>query len=93
MRMFARHRNIQPAHCTPLAFDPLFNVRRYAANMRFIELIARHNNVQPIQVRLFAELRQRRQRDVAVNDVFHSCLRLANVFDRAADAQRLVFTA
>src|SRR6266508_5124311 len=86
--MFARLRNVYPAHLMSAALDHLSDVRRDAAHVRFVKPGASHHDLQLIQVWLFPQLRQRVEVDVAVDGVLHTRLGLAHVFHRAAETQR-----
>src|SRR5882724_6789060 len=88
MRMFAGWWDLHAANGVPTAFDSLHSARDDVADVLLVEAICCRENLELVEPRLFAELCQRGQRDVAVDAVFHSRLRLADVVNAASDAKR-----
>ena len=90
VRVLARLRDVHPAH--RMARAPrasactLSPPRRARAPRRY--RFAGDEHLQLVEVRLLAEPRERRRGDVAVDDVLHPRLRLADVVHAAAHAQR-----
>ncbi len=64
-----------------------------SADVLLVEPVLRHEDLQLIEKRLLAQLRQRVERDVAVDQVLHAGLRLADIVDAAADTQGLLVPA
>src|SRR6476646_3187964 len=90
MRMFAWRWYVNTPDLVPARLDQLLNVRRDLANVALVKSILRDENVEPIEIRFFAELDQRCEIDVAVNDVFHARLRLADVVNATRDHEWLL---
>src|SRR6185503_6017196 len=90
MRMLARRGDVDAPNFMPAAFDQLLDVCDYSPDVVFVKPVLRDEDVQLVQLRLFAELDQRGEIDVAVNDILHSRLRLAHVVDAAANHQWLL---
>src|SRR5262249_61187738 len=61
--------------------------------MRFVEPVPVYHDLQLIEVRLFPQLLQRVEVDVAVNGVLHARLGLAYILHSAAETQRPLITS
>src|SRR5438105_3661939 len=88
MRMFARRGYLNTPHFMPATLDHLLDVCDHSLDVVLVESILRQENVQLIEVRLFAELGQRCKIDVTIDHVLHARLRLADVMNAAADHER-----
>ena len=87
--MFAWLRNINAPHFVSTA---LINVwfSLPLLDVVLIEPVLRDENIELVEMWLFAELDQGREIDVAVDDVLHARLRLAHVVNAAADHEWLL---
>src|SRR5215217_7456091 len=83
--MLAGSRNLDAAHVMSTALDQLLDVARHAPDVVFVKPVLRDEDVQLIEARLFAELDEGCEIDIAVDDVLHTRLRLAHVVNAAAD--------
>src|SRR5215217_5597847 len=83
--MLAGPRNLDAAHVMSTALDQLLDVARHAPDVVFVKPVLRDEDVQLIEARLFAELDEGCEIDIAVDDVLHARLRLAHVVNTAAD--------
>src|SRR5262245_51222689 len=88
MRMFAGLRNISSTRLMSATLDQLLHVGCDVAHMRFIKFVPVYRNLQLVEVRLFAQLSERVEVDVAVDDVLHARLCLAYILHRTAETQR-----
>src|SRR5207237_1143158 len=87
MWMFAGRGYLYTPHFMPATLNHLLDIGHHSLDVVLVESILRHENVQLIEVRLFAELNQGRQIDVTINDVLHARLRLAHIMNAAADQE------
>ena len=87
--MFAWLRNINTSDFVTPSLDSCLDSRCHFSNVVLIEPILRHENIELVEIRLFSELCQSIERDVAVDHVFHSCLGLAHIVNTAANDQPL----
>ena len=83
--MFARRGHVNTYYLPSVAFYQALHIRGDFLNVRFVEPPIANEDVQLIERRFFAELDQRSEIDVAVDDVLHARLRLAHVVNAAAD--------
>src|SRR6185369_15543627 len=67
------------------------DVARHAPDVVLVKPVLRDEDVQLIEARLFAELDECCEIDVAVDDVLHARLRLAHVVNAAADYERCFY--
>src|SRR3954471_10110069 len=93
MRMFSGTRNIDAANGMSGGFERPADFLGDAADVRLVVTIVGDQNVEPIEIRLLAQVRQGVERDVAVDDILHARLRLADVVHAATDAQCTFFSA
>ena len=59
--------------------------------MRLVITILSDQNIQLIEIGFFAQQLERVERDVAINQILHARLCLADIVDAAGDAQGLLF--
>src|SRR5574338_36592 len=90
--MLSRLRNVNAADLVSTTLYQLFDVARNAPYVTFVKPVLRDEDVQLIESRFLAELDQRREIDVTIDDVLHARLRLAHVVYTAADHEWLFDT-
>src|ERR1051325_4186019 len=83
--------NLDAWHVMSSALDQPLNIGGDAPDVVFVEPVLCDDDVQLIEPRLFAELDQGGEIDVAIDDVLHARLRLAHVVHTAADDERLLY--
>ena len=93
VRVLPRLRNVDAPHAPAAAFDEAPHALDHAADVRLVHPVAGHEQLELVEVRLLAELGERRERDVAVDDLLHPRLGLPDVGHRAAHAQRALDAA
>ena len=88
VRMFTGLGHVDALHAVAAPFQVGRHLASDPVNVRFVQRVLRDADRQLIVIGLFAQGRQRTERDVAVDEVFHARLRLPHVMNRTADAQR-----
>ena len=69
-------------------FQPALDGFGDAADVRLVESVVSDDQGQLVEIRLFSEQRERVQADIAVDDVLHAGLGLADVVHAAAELER-----
>src|SRR5689334_22747096 len=90
MRMLAGSRNVDAQHFVATVLDQRLDVGNDSFDMRFVKSVLCDQKIYLIEPRLFAELGQGGEIDIAVNNVLHTRLCLAHVVNATADHKWLL---
>src|ERR1044072_4037062 len=90
MRVLAGLRNLDALYFVAATLDQSLDIRNDAFDVSFVKPVLRDKNVYLIESRLFAQLGECGEIDVAIDDVLHARLRLADVVNTTADHKGLL---
>jgi hypothetical protein len=79
MRMLAGTRNLNALHFVAAALDQRFDIGNDSFDMCLVKSVLCDQKIDLVESRLFAELYEGGEIDIAIDDILHARLRLAHV--------------